>query len=211
MSTNTPLRELKRQRTKRKIEDSATALVVKHGFANVTVDDICQNAEISRRSFFNYMDSKDEAVLGMPPMSLSEDRARDFVNLPSENIVRSALEYIAAAVDDAKEEVIEQGVDKEFRETLRQRRQEILNNEPTLAVMSLNRFREQSRRMHGLIVDHLTVHPEDHKLSEEDTHVEATILNGLIRESLWLHLTQPDYQLPQAGETITKLAKELTW
>lgn len=211
MSTNTPLRELKRQRTRRKIEDAATALVVKHGFTNVTIDDICQDAEISRRSFFNYMNSKDEAVLGMPALALSEDRARDFVNVSSDNIVRSALKHIAAAVDDAEEEIIEQDVDKEFRETLRQRRQEILNNEPTLAVISLNRFREQSRWMHGLVVDHLAAHPDDRKLSEVEIHVEATILNGLIREALWLHLTQPAYQLPQAGETITKLAKELTW
>ncbi|WIM72743.1 TetR/AcrR family transcriptional regulator [Corynebacterium suedekumii] len=67
MSNETPLRERNRRRTRRRIEDAATSLVVAHGFANVTVDDICRDAEISRRTFFNYMDSKDEAILGPSP------------------------------------------------------------------------------------------------------------------------------------------------
>ena len=55
-------RELKRRETRERIVDSATDLVEEHGFDNVTVEDICAKAGISRRTFFNYMDGKDEAL-----------------------------------------------------------------------------------------------------------------------------------------------------
>jgi len=42
-------------------------LVEAHGIDNTTVEDICQAADISRRTFFNYMDSKGHAILGAFP------------------------------------------------------------------------------------------------------------------------------------------------
>ncbi len=219
VSNETPLRERNRRRTRRRIEDAATSLVVAHGFANVTVDDICRDAEISRRTFFNYMDSKDEAILGPSPMALSDDRREQFLAEPSDNLVRSALENIIATTTEAEDVTIEQGADEEFVATLRTRRHQILANEPAVAVMSLNRFREQSLLMRELITEHLTRHPGDRKLPDVPLDTEATIINGLIRESVWLHMTTPAFTsatertrlLLQAGENITTLAKELTW
>ena len=84
MNDTTPLRERKRRATRRRIEDAATALVEKHGFDNVTVEDICRDAEISRRTFFNYFETKDDAVLGVQPWDLDHDVAAALAALSPE-------------------------------------------------------------------------------------------------------------------------------
>ncbi len=221
MNDTTPLRERKRRATFRRIEDAATALVEKHGFDNVTVEDICRDADISRRTFFNYMDSKDEAVLGVSPMMLSPERQEEFVATPSDNLVKSALEHIAASLHDAESEDLEPGTDAGHLATVRVRRQRIIAAEPAAALMSINRFREQSTLVHGLIERHLEDHPADRRLPDQPLPVEAAIISGLIRETVWVHMHRltpcPDLpaaeslDLAETGTIITQLAKELTW
>ncbi|QGU04140.1 TetR/AcrR family transcriptional regulator [Corynebacterium comes] len=224
MIDDTPLRERKRRATRRRIEEAATALVEKHGFENVTVEDICRGADISRRTFFNYMESKDEAVLGLPPMSIAEDRRRLLVDTPSDNLVRSALEQIVATMDDAESEVIEAGADQEFLNVLRERRHRIVAAEPSVAMMSVNRFREQAKLIHQLIVDHLEAHPADRRLAEQPPEIEASIIAALIRESVWLHMSRMTHHsespadsatrarmLPETGRIISDFSKELSW
>ncbi|NMB23443.1 MAG: TetR family transcriptional regulator, partial [Corynebacterium sp.] len=68
ISTEQPsLREMKRRQTLEAIEDHATSLVLERGFDDVTVDDICAGAGISKRTFFNYVESKEVAVVGPGP------------------------------------------------------------------------------------------------------------------------------------------------
>ena len=221
MNDDTPLRERKRRATRRRIEEAATSLVEKHGFDAVTVEDICRDAEISRRTFFNYMDSKDEAVLGVPPLTLSPARQAEYISTPSDNLVRSALEHIAATVDDAESEELEDGADAGHLATLRARRHRIVAAEPSVALKSVNRFREQATLMQGLVEKHLAEHPADRHLPDQPLAVETAIIAGLIRESVWLHMHRlthcpalsPDRSesLPETGAIITHLAKELTW
>ena len=224
MIDETPLRERKRQATRRRIEDAATDLVEKHGFADVTVEDICRAADISRRTFFNYMESKDEAVLGIPPMSIAEDRRQLLVETPSDNLVKSALEQVVATLSDAESEDIEAGADQEFLNILRERRHRIVAAEPSVAMMSVNRFREQAKLIHQLILDHLERHPADRRLGDQPPEIEASIIAALIRESVWLHMSRLSRQsaphsdhaararmLPETGQLISDFAKELSW
>lgn len=224
MSDETPLRERKRQATRRRIEDAATALVEKHGFENVTVEEICRDAEISRRTFFNYMESKDEAVLGLPPMTVAEHRRALFVNTPTDNLVRSALDHIVATAAEAESEDIEAGADQDFLAELRERRHRIFAAEPSVALMSVNRFREQAKLMHQLVLDHLEAHPGDRRMPDQPPEIEAAIISGLIRESVWLHVSRLTRctdsptdsatrarMLPETGRIISDFAKELPW
>lgn len=217
MNETTPLRERKRLATRRRIEDAATALVEKHGFDHVTVEDICHDAEISRRTFFNYMESKDEAILGTPPLALNATRQAEFIATPSDNLVKSALVHIAATHKEAENEDIEAGIDAAHVATVRQRRHRIVAAEPSVALMSINRFREQSTLMHRLVVKHLEQHPGDRRLPDHPLPVEAAMIAGLIKESVWIHMhrlthcTDSDTTLPETGAILTTLTKELTW
>ncbi|TPW78376.1 TetR/AcrR family transcriptional regulator [Schumannella sp. 10F1B-5-1] len=75
------LRERKKQRTWLAIHESARSLILERGVDGVTIEEICEQAEVSPRTFFNYFASKAEAALGvrepsMPAAALERFAAR---------------------------------------------------------------------------------------------------------------------------------------
>jgi AcrR family transcriptional regulator len=57
------LRERKKAETRAALGAAAVRLFLEHGPAAVTVSDICEAAGVSARTFFNYFDTKEEALL----------------------------------------------------------------------------------------------------------------------------------------------------
>jgi len=57
-------RERKKYETWLALHDAAVDLAVENGFDHVTVDAICERADVSARTFFNYFRCKEDAVLG---------------------------------------------------------------------------------------------------------------------------------------------------
>src|SRR6478736_8144712 len=60
------LRERKRVETRHRIADAAVDLTLEHGLDGATVEAISAAAGVSPRTFFNYFDSKDDALLNAP-------------------------------------------------------------------------------------------------------------------------------------------------
>ena len=58
------LRERKKRERGQALRQAALDLALGNGYANVTVEDICERCGVSRRTFFNYFSSKEEALLG---------------------------------------------------------------------------------------------------------------------------------------------------
>lgn len=60
------LRDRRRADTTRTLIRAARHATAARGLAGFTVEELCAEAGVSRRTFFNYFASKDDAVLGMP-------------------------------------------------------------------------------------------------------------------------------------------------
>ena len=73
------LRERKRAATRLAITDAARALTAAHGVGGFTVEQLCEEVGISRRTFFNYFPGKEDAILGDPTDSIPEALAKAFV------------------------------------------------------------------------------------------------------------------------------------
>ncbi|MEA9985529.1 MULTISPECIES: TetR/AcrR family transcriptional regulator [Subtercola] len=67
------LRDKKRAETRANLERAAVELVARDGLAAATVDAISEAADVSSRTFFNYFDSKEDAILGLRDAVLTEE------------------------------------------------------------------------------------------------------------------------------------------
>jgi AcrR family transcriptional regulator len=74
------LRERHRQQVLVDLHEAAVALVNQVGFADATIDLIADRAGVSRRTFFNYYASKEDAVLGATPPTVPEHALSAFVD-----------------------------------------------------------------------------------------------------------------------------------
>ncbi len=74
MQTSEPgIRERKRAETRDRLETAATTLALRDGLEHATLDAICAAADVSSRTFFNYFDSKEDAVLGLKDSAITEE------------------------------------------------------------------------------------------------------------------------------------------
>jgi len=73
-------RARKKRATENAIEEAAVTLALAHGHAAVTVPAICDRADVSRSTFFNYMPTREAAIFGRPLQMLPHERARELLD-----------------------------------------------------------------------------------------------------------------------------------
>lgn len=135
------LRAAKKEATSRALSAAARSLALEHGLDDVTIDMICASAGVSTRTFFNYFDSKGDAIVGQQ-MPLGNERSRKtFVaGGPSGEL----LADIMALVDPSSILVPER------REELRIA-MALANSEPRVLAMHLTRGAEMELELAALI------------------------------------------------------------
>lgn len=69
----TSLRDRKRTETWSAIHNAAAELTLQKGLENVTVEDIAEISNVSRRTFFNYFSTKEDAILGLQAPLIDDD------------------------------------------------------------------------------------------------------------------------------------------
>ncbi|UVI37393.1 TetR/AcrR family transcriptional regulator [Brevibacterium spongiae] len=67
------LRERKKRERRQALRRAAIELALEKGYHHVTVEDICERCGVSRRTFFNYYSSKEEALLGRADTVFDEE------------------------------------------------------------------------------------------------------------------------------------------
>jgi AcrR family transcriptional regulator len=78
MASEIGLRERRRRQTSADIRGAAVRLVRERGFDKVTIDEICAEAGISVRTFFNYFPNKESAI-AYGPSDIPEELVDEFV------------------------------------------------------------------------------------------------------------------------------------
>ena len=136
------LREAKKHATTRALVQAARRLVHRDGLDAVTVEEIAAEAGVSGRTFFNYFDSKERAVLG-PDFALGSDLARA-------TFLAGGLNDgdLLADIDDLVG--VEQLVERETRESLRLAF-EIASREPKVFTAHLALIHQHEQELADLI------------------------------------------------------------
>lgn len=111
-------RKVKKIRTHQAIEDSATRLVLERGFSNVTVEEICEPVGVSKRTFFNYFATKDDAVLGAGPRKPTPQEKASFLSTAPEDLPTAVLDLLVKLIFDPTR-------DEYFSASIQKRRKEI--------------------------------------------------------------------------------------
>ncbi|MCW4457511.1 TetR/AcrR family transcriptional regulator [Microbacterium sp. MPKO10] len=75
----TGLRERRRLESAERLIDLAREWTARDGFTGFTVDELCEAAGVSRRTFFNYFASKEDAVLGILAPRGGDDLVQTFL------------------------------------------------------------------------------------------------------------------------------------
>jgi AcrR family transcriptional regulator len=78
MGNQMGLRERRRRQTSAEIRDAAVRLARERGFDKVTIEEICVEAGISSRTFFNYFPNKESAI-AYGPSDIPAELVADFV------------------------------------------------------------------------------------------------------------------------------------
>ncbi|TFD87012.1 TetR family transcriptional regulator [Cryobacterium lactosi] len=93
--------------TARAIESAVVRLATEHGAAALTVDQICTEAGIAQRTFFNHFDTKEDALLGKELPRIDEQRTREYLSSRSIGVLSGALHLVRIpAVDDVDQELL---------------------------------------------------------------------------------------------------------
>lgn len=173
------LRERKRRQTLASIEEHATRLVAAHGFNAVTVDDICQAVQISKRTFFNYVESKEQAVLGAPPQKPTGDQREAFLSTQHENLFKVLL---ALSLDNL---VGQDTSTPDKRSEIIRRRKKIRRENPELDHQASTLITAYFTAIQDLATEYFTRYPQSCSLGEDsDPSREAETLALVITSAI---------------------------
>jgi AcrR family transcriptional regulator len=105
---NPTLRERNKARARAEIASAALRLFTERGFAGVTVDEIVTAAGVSRRTFFRYFETKEDALLAdYPELNIRLTEGLNCVAGDPMIAVRSGLQRLADWYIERSEAVLE--------------------------------------------------------------------------------------------------------
>ncbi len=96
-------RAAKREQTLRDIVAAARRLALELGIDGFTMDDLAREAGVSRRTLFNYVPGKDDAVIGPPPVIRPEIFVTFVAGGPHGSLVDDLAEVVVQVLHERPE------------------------------------------------------------------------------------------------------------
>ena len=173
------LRARKRRATENAIELAGTALAIELGVEDVTVETICDQAGISRSTFFNYFSSRDHAIMGRAIVIPDGAEALAVLDRSPEDLPLGIFRLVFTAIGHSK-----------VNADVARRRARLVRDQPAAARMLLSALLESSLQLTATAATWLALHPEHAKLDspEIEAGLAVTLVNGVIstRMSRWM-------------------------
>ena len=182
------LRELKRLETHLRIEDKATELFLRRDYDDVTLEEICEAAMVSRRTFFNYFQSKEHVAVGAAPINFSSFNFQQIENLrvPEGSSLIHELSSIVAKVSVNHAASMEAGsIHPELSAELRKRRIELLRRTPSLGMSKLSTFEKTRNQLAIAVTKNMEAHPEHRMLPHRSLAQDARLVVTSTTITLW--------------------------
>ncbi len=191
--------------TAQRIERSAVALVLEHGFDSTTVDMICADVGVSQRTFFNHFATKDAAVIGTAVPRLDESLVRAFIASTGPDLLADAAGLIAFPSTDGAADP----------ELMRQRMRAVTSS-AVLMQRQLERFASIEAELADVIEYRLArVSSADESADDvrEQSRLTAHLLAGVMRYTAEALMTESPASLPdllaQTRERLIRLLPKL--
>lgn len=160
------LRVRKKRATENAIETSAVDLALELGIANVTVEMICERADISRSTFFNYFAGRDYAIVGRGIQSLEGEAAEAVLSASPGDLARGIVQLIFASIGH-----------QHINTDVARKRSQLTAEQPEAQRLTAVSMLESSVSLMPVVINWLVTHPDQQKMTQPEH--EATLAIGL--------------------------------
>lgn len=170
MAQESDRRERKKRATENAIEEAAVTLALAHGHAAVTVPDICERADVSRSTFFNYMPSREAAIFGRPLEMLPVEQALVALDTATSKSNTTALfAVVLASLPHA-----------DVNPAVAAGRARLVAEQPDSQARIFAQFGPISTQLTALAAHWLTANPSRRVLAEASTVREASLTVSMV-------------------------------
>lgn len=165
------LRARKRRATENAIESSAVKLALDLGVEHVTVEAICEMADISRSTFFNYFSARDYAIVGRAISIPEGTEALSILDASPENLPLGLYRLLFAAIGHSN-----------VNAEVARMRMELFATQPEAARMSQASMVESAQPVISAAMQWLHANPQHRKLDsiEREAWLSATIVHSIV-------------------------------
>lgn len=188
-----PLRERKRAAMLEQLERAAVELAAEHGYDRVTVEMICEACMTSPRTFYNYLGSKEAAILGPATPFARDEQVRRFIDEPGPDIL---IDFLSMVIDS----LTENPVDPE----LYQLRQKVIYTTPELSAKRLAIDGALERQYRDVIIERFRRAGRDDADAalDDEAHMVIALTRGV------LTYTAAKWYEPGFDRTVRELIEE---
>lgn len=154
-------------------------MTAEHGLAGFTIEQVCDEVGVSRRTFFNYFPSKDEAVLGIHEAAERERFEAEFLALGSRGW--------PAVLDDLVELVIQHTIEMGPEREEQSAFMAAVEREPRLLARVMGLTLEREHALEQLVASREGVDVDDSR-----ARAAVAVLSGVLRIGADDALRSPD-------------------
>ena len=177
------LRERKKEQTRLALETTILRLVIEKGYEDVTIEEVCEQVGISRKTFFNYFSSKRAAVLGRAYIPTKEQLLESLEKHSDHNY----LDVVARCVEEGLTNV---GASVETKKL----RQEAMARSPEIFFRTNKSSLVMQPNIKNALFEYLSNHPEKRNMPDRDLDEECLIGTSVVVCLMRVHAMLTSYQ-----------------